>query len=486
VRAWGTDAEQLLGAHPDLSIIRCRQLTELFVRTCEHRFQLVQRQGLASRLSGLRGYLPHFTLLDLGRVRSHGNAAVHVNSLAMPGPGMWSKKARQAVLVLAQAWCWYLDAEPPKRLRGLPGHDPLSERNQLSATLDEAERAIEVYRDTSAAEHLVDRVKGRLRGNGLTDDERDLMTLRMDSIELSAANYTGDATTHHGDGRSSRILAWGDHEAIDELVHFNNRRAVAHLNRLDHQGAIQLLEPFLDWRRAHEEWAPPSLSTVEMRDWQRGALLGTLGQAHAIRAHALEEPHGLATARDCFAEARSMFTEPNDIERQVVYRFEALCDLLRMKQKLTATEVAELEELIAQSPPPAWFEQDFHTSAFRIAVALKAARLLGVRPAWVARTAARLTDVPATTALQHPYERIAMGVGHFMAHTLPKVVRQRLTNTAAGQGLEAWLASTHLSTLQAAEPPSPPPILQDWWATNHIAKRWATDPTSILPFNWSA
>jgi hypothetical protein len=105
---WGAEAERLALERPDLSLIRARQLAELFVYLMEFRHQQRHEGALSERIKHLKSkkLLPDQVYSWLNDVRKAGNDAVHIRQTNPPHPEAYSGQARAQLLNIARAWAW--------------------------------------------------------------------------------------------------------------------------------------------------------------------------------------------------------------------------------------------------------------------------------------------------------------------------------------------------------------------------------------------
>ena len=486
--AWGQNAEALLEEHPDLSLVRQRQMVELLVRVVEHRSS--QRFGgdLANRITSLAraGVLRSLDAQDLHWVRRKANDALHVAGLRPVGPGAWDRDAASGLERTARAWArvhevagFAFEAPAGARREG-------RELRSANALLDRAEEAVEAQRDWDGAAELLAQIdEDKLARAGVTQQHLDLIRLRKTSIRLGLSNHRGLPAAPTDGSLVKRVLESGDAAGIDEVVHLLNREAVACLDGRMLQDALQKVDELQGWREASEEFRPEHLAGVPARDWQLGALLGTRGLILAHLGHAERSADRLRGAMDCFAAAVDRFANPEDRHRQVNCRRAALVELARLGLKLDAAEQAELERA-AEAPPLKALEGVPWTSeAFEVALALKAARQLDLRPRWLeqlGQTLAGLSDSDAP--LSHPYERIVGGL-LLALPSPPRRLRRRLQATAEADSLPAWVASMYLAQLDSREAPPPPPSLADWWSRYDLGTRSVEEgPLSALAMNY--
>ena len=193
---------------------------------------------------------------------------------------------------------------------------------------------------------LADRLLTR---TGAADLRAEVLSLQ---VRLSQANHTGDV-----DGAAA---VWEKYLRLEPRLHelgreglrlrteLRNRRAVSLTDRFAYDEAERLLA---DIGRMQEEdqaqmAARFAVSPSELPNYELGACFGTLGQVCAFRS----APGDYEQAEACFRKALSLFPQPADQERQLVYLGHLACDQGEAGRALW-NEVAEaLPELSAGDP----------------------------------------------------------------------------------------------------------------------------------------
>ena len=481
VDAWGADAERFLLRHPDISLIRCRQLVELLVHAAGPG---IPHRDLCDRIDELerRRIFPPKACRKLHDVRKAGNEAAHVSGLSVPGPGAWAQEARRALRITAEVWASFGAAAPGAFILPAAGDASDRARGEADAKLDKAAALVEDGRDLGAAERILGSIReGALRASGVSDRELDLLRLRTVSIRMAIQNHRGGVSGPPDQGLCERLVSWGDARALDQVVHLHNRHAVALLNELKIEEALARVSELEEWRAAPQEFLPGTFAGLEIRDWQRGALLGTRGQALAFLAHAEADPTRLKDALACFELATRCFTEADDLQRQETYGLHALVERVRLGGKLDAGRLALVEAAIDGAPrlPTGWSPE-----SFRVGVALKAALVMGRRPPWIGRLVHELKWIDPDDPVPHPYEQIIGGV-ILAEKSPPKRLRRVLETTADEGGLIGWIAACYLAAADDAPAPSPPGLIRGWWDRYGIAGRPVRGVPGVLPFNYA-
>jgi len=491
LEVWAEDAERMLWTTPDLTLYRCRQLVELLVRVVKHESDEKIGGDLAKQIFVLArlGKISPDVQRDLEWVRKEANDAVHVSGFSVVGQGAWQKKARTALFRTAGAWAAHRGRKRKEELIPPVGDAAKSAFRTAMFRLDMAELLGDRRQEGDRAEAALSKISlSDLRYADVSSDDLLLVALRIDSIRLAIANHRGQIPGPIDDERSRKVFATGDGAAFDELVHYLNRHAVGHLNGARFDEALTAISSLEEWRSASADFAPSALSDVPIRDWQRGALLGTKGQALAFRAHALGDPELIDEAIACFDEALTNFTDPGDRERQQTYRFHALIERVRLGGKASPEDLAELEQAIRDAPVDDVMQDDWHPAAFRVSVCLKASWVTGLKVPWLSQLE-RFLNAQPVAALPHPYEQLVGGLAQLRGSNTSASLRDSLQATAEGKKdpLAGWIAACHLATARGSSTPIPPhSALRDWWTTNEIAARTNDKgPLSAVPFNYA-
>lgn len=478
VAIWGAQAEQFLATDPDLALVRARQLVELLMTD-----QLGPKRyddKLKDRIDRCHHTLSHELRSQLQEVRRDANDAVHPPLDRRPSAEAFRGKARKALRTVARAW-WTVLGKPVPAWKTPPMKSDAARRlAELHAQVDDARDALELDRDNARMSSILTDVDATLPR--LPAGERDHLQLRIHGLRQAQRNHQGHGPQPLPADLHARLVAHRDPAVLDDLCHLYNRFAVAHINRLEFDQAEAYLDSFLEWRQSDEVMLPAVLSETGLPDWQHGALLGSLGQLLAFRDWFTQDAELSARARACFRKAQQHFDEPDDLERQRTYELELLCDDLRRGVTLADDDQRALEELVATQPPESFYRGD-HTPRFRLAVALKAAHLLGERPRWCQKVEEHLLDEKGVVG--HPSERLIAALGRLPRHRLPKSLRQRLVDTAEQHGspLIRWLCSVHVATLDDAPPPTVPAQLAEAYAVLGSEPNSAAD---VLPLNWAS
>lgn len=480
VDVWGASAEQVFQHHPDLTLIRCRQLLELFVSRQERQHSLPSYGSLDERLRRIHPLLDD-PRPSLDKVRRWANEAVHIRSEQVRGPRSWAGRARKALLIMARAWSWEVGRSLPESaiLPELPSAtDELLQKSHLQ--LDAALQLAEARRYERSQE-LLDRLPiDPLRRKGVAEDDLLFLELRRDSVQQANANHRGLPSPPPDLPRSQRLLTLGRPEITDEVLHFHNRVAVGYLDQLAFDDALALLAPLEEWRDATVNFAP---FETDVADPELGAVLGTKGQALAFRAHANEDLADLDAAIACFRRARTLFLDPADQERQSTYLSHAQLERFRLGHG----ELIEAEDLLTHAPHRDLPIDAWSPDAFRVSLALKAARLGGLDVPWAGGLAQRLHPLwKQDRPLRHPYPSIAGGllqVHPRSAHLLRPALERTVERASP---LVSWIASVHLAAFDGGAAPAPPPALRTWWEQADLERRAEEQgPLAVLPFNWA-
>lgn len=356
--------------------------------------------------------------------------------------------------------------------------------DEVHPVLDQAELLLDAHPPDPKGEAMLQGIDlDRLARRGADALDIQLVELRIDSIRRAAANHLGEGPTELNEARSVRLFASGKSEAADEVVHFHNRVAVAHLNHLDLDAALRIMERFRDWRDIRKEFSPFDLGDSPVIDWNRGALLGTEGQAWAFNAHATQDPAHLDRAVECFELAESCFTDPGDRARQQTYRLHALIERARLGARIEA-ELAELRDAIAQVGSLKEVPRD-DVRCWKLAALLKAGWAAGLEIPWLGRLENALTWVSASEALAHPWELVVGGLLLLSRQRSGRLMHAlRATAQQDASELGRWVAASYVAAIEESEAPEPPTALRPWYEKYDMAAR-ASDPLAVVPFNYA-
>ncbi|MCB9672363.1 MAG: hypothetical protein H6734_22995 [Alphaproteobacteria bacterium] len=466
VDVWGEAAENALRSEPDIALVRCRQLLELLVHAIEQRHGIRhsgRKPKLFERLDNLGARVPPEIARRMSRVRQDANSALHVEDLNAVGPRAWEVAARRAIETMAKAWAWFMDT--PHAHITLPHARSVPDKvfEIADRDLDVAERLVEDERNEVAAERLLSKLSpNRLIRKGVPHHAVELLELRVDSIRLAMGNHQGLLPAPLNVARSRRAVATGHSRYADEVVHYHNRYAVGLLNRLQAEEALQAVGQLEEWRSSRAEFAPDPLANLQIRDWQRGALLGTKGQALCFLAHERRDPSLVDQALAAFAAARDYLEEPADLRRQDVYRLHALIEKGRLGGTLNAEELAVLDARIEHAPIEAIGEH-WTPEIFAIAVALKSGWAVDRKVTWAGRLSHQLDAVwRRREPLEHPYELVAGSLLLVHPPSAPRLLAS-LQATADNGGLIGWIASCYIADHAGRPAPTPPDTLSPWW-----------------------
>ncbi|GEM_PF-5597084 len=481
---WAVEAEDLLVEQPDLSLVRIRQMAELLVRALEtrHNLSVDEEDSLFLRIQGLEGFLPARVVTSLHKARMKGNDAVHVSSLNPPAPAVWDKVARKRLLGMARAWAWYLGTPEPHQIVVPESADKRERLTRVEhARLDEAERLVEKERSYAAAEELVVVDFAVLDRGNVDALQLDLIRLRQESIRRAASNHKGEPPSPRDPARSRRLVAWGDPVALEEVVHLHNRHAVALLNVLQLEKALDVVTELVEWRDAREILAPSDLEDLPIRDWQKGAVLGTQGQVLGHLAHARRDPDLARRAAATFQRAKACFSEPGDRDTQDTYRLHALVEVVRQGGALERHERAEVVRLVDAAPLEA-LREGWSVAGFRLAAALKAALVLDLEVP-IDQVLRNLPWVTKETALPHPVSNVA-GALCLLEPGKTSRLLGALRTTVDKSTLNGWRAACFVAAAEGTKPPAPPFNLRPWHDDEAfgLGERSAFDQ---LPFNYA-
>lgn len=490
VDRWGAEAEDLYAEQPDLSLVRCRQLLELAVSVLEGRNSLPRNQaGLRERLDKLEaiGAIDRSQGNEMHGVRQLANEAIHIRTTRHDGPRRWADQARKALRLTARIWCRVARTPLPTTIRLPDAHDIGQQARQMMLLkLDEAEAAVEDDRDFEGAERLLASLDpGKLARRKLSASDLDLLQIRIASIRTAASNHRGEPPAPLDPQKHREVVARGDAALTDEVVHLHNRHAVGMLNLFRIEEALAAVDVLEEWRSGTSLLATGPFEDLHIRDRQRGALLGTKGQALAMLAHATGDSTLLNAACTCFEQARSCFEEPADIERQHVYLLHADIERVRLGAELDE-EARERLESVIDSVPHGTLDAQFKVESFAVGAALKAGWALGCKVPWAGRLAHQLDTLWTTEKpLLHPYEQIAGGLLLLHPAAAHRLI-PALERTRDAGGLIGWISACYLAQHRGEAAPEPPEAFATWW--DHDGVRAWTDghpATAVLPFNYA-
>ena len=496
VAVLGREALEWLPERPDLSLLRARQLIEVFMTVGElhqgRQLPSSERPSLRERGLDLKeaGLLPADLFVRLRSIIDATNQAVHMNTVRVVPPSAFAQPARDAVLFVAQLWAAHAGAPRPATLE-LPPRVPRGRRSVLEAgaLVDQAEDLVSWRRDTEGAEVLLARAEELCAASEVPARGRDLVAARCESLRLAIRNHQGLPPRPVDRARLGRLAADPDGEVRDAIVHLYNRQVVARTNLLDLEGAMAELEALLGERRGRQGWRPADLRDQPIRDYQLGALHGTMGLVWALTAHAEADLDYLDFAQSAFAEAHELFHDDGDRARHVTNQLHVLVERVRLGGVLDTACEQRLAELVACAPidrlVAARTRSDwFDPAAFHVAGALKASVVTGRRVPWLGELLQSLEPVQHDTRLRHPYIQL-VGWTLLASPAAPKRLRSALEHTArhpAADDLLRWLADSFLSPLSAPEPPA---RLEEWWSTHSPAGAPRVGPVCWLPFNYA-
>jgi len=489
----GAEALAWLHERPDLTLLRVRQLLEVLVRTQELEagvHHVGRPPDFSERCWELvrRGLLDAKRTRELTRAYGETSEAVHMFRLQPKPPGVHAGTARRLVLLAAQAWAEALGAPVPERVVP-PDTLPAQWRAafEASALLDLAEEAVERRRDDVRAEELVGRAEALTDGAGLDQATRDRLDARAESVRLAVRNHRGEPPTPIDRERVHRLLAGADASGRDVAVHLLNRRAVASTNVLDLERARAEVEPLVEQRDRAGELRLASGWQARVRDYQLGALHGTLGMIEALSAHAYAEPDLLDEAQAHFDAATGYFTEDDDRDRHVTNTLHTLVERVRLGGELTAAQRARLEALVEESPVEllagkASTDRPWHPASFRVAAAVKACAVLGLRVPWTGQLLQALSFISEDTRLVHPYPGL-VGWTLLCVQAAPRRLRRSLELTAQHEDSEPLIRWISSSFLEPELPRAPGGSAQAWWDELDAGER--SGPVWWLPFNFA-
>ncbi len=483
----GAAAEFAFEKEPDLALWRCRQLLEVLVGRLERDGAIVVGRSLEDRMAAVeRCYGSGFDFPSLHRLRREANEAVHHASGVPRERGMFASGARRGLLTLSRAWAAYTNTAPLPTSLALP-----TDRRSVAQAvldmllhLDELEDAVD-RRDDATVRVLLPAVSDeRIKGSGMPLAQVDVARFRRDSAVLSHANHSGrigDPTI--SEDRVRHVLSIGRWGATEAALHHIARAGVSRLNALSVEEAVDGLVPWVEYATAKTEFAPMGGGSAGVRDWQLGALLGTLGQALCIWGHRDKNESLVREGMRKFEIAERHFLERDDRMRQETYRLHALVEVLRVGGELSEQEKSEVSREVRDAPFVGLHDGAPLAVLYRCAWAAKASWYLGLQPDWLPSAKSVLRSLPLATLRRHP----AVNLVGWMSLLLgpprrPEPACEVLAEVvAAGEPLLSWIAGSFLAETQQCAAPPPPHVIAAWWVA--AAKKWSSArPVDRLPF----
>ncbi len=496
----GADAEWLLSTYPDLAAVRARQLIEVMATHLEgkvtHRH--VHGERLGDRFYDLPpGSLPkevHPGLFE--NIIRDLNKATHYRTTGLRDIGPIGNRAAKHLGALSDVFARIAGVEPTPFVP-LPDTEKSTHHiRRIHLVLDRAQHLADNIRDAEGAEAALQSLSmSDIRRGEPAQEEIDLIELRIDSIRLAIANHRGVSNPPTTSTEQIiRLQRWDDIRGRDEVHHYINRTAISHLNALEIDQAEECISACLNWREFDHEGAKDALGDDPIFDYQRGALLGTLGQIIAMRAHAHQDPLLVDKAIAIFQEASQYFDDEIDQERQHTYRLHGLLERVRLGGSLSEDERLELDCTVRGFDASFLVNPDAQGDIFRLVVALKASSILDIKLPWEAPLLQWAKSLPMGEPLPHPLSAIA-GWMLLKMDNVPKNVESaleatandasRFTQTTNQSELIEWLSAVFLAEHRSEPVPEAPPSLQPWWTTHEIGDRRASTPVAVLPFNYA-
>jgi len=305
-----------------------------------------------------------------------------------------------------------------------PGAMTAEEREQLlRRILDESEDACQIARELDRAEAL-----GRLAlrliaadgwARGLEETTLEGFRSAADSVRVAVANHRG----HGLPGwlkidrvrERSRLLA-GDVTHLDAVALLHNRLAVNALNRFEFAEWRDSAEGLVEILRAERRGAETYFGGAPGPSWGFGALLGTIGQAHALAGFVARDDSLLDRAGECFGEAIDQFTLLADTTRQWTYAAHLQLEKVRLVGDAEfPSRWVEILDVVGEE-----FEADREgfcadpagreawRQAYAVQVLLKRSWLLDDEaPDWAASLADSMGRITDGGSLAHPCQQIA-------------------------------------------------------------------------------
>ena len=486
VDIWGADAERFLFSHPDLALIRLRQLVELLIRILEYQQGTRYIGDLAKKIDLViqNASLESDIADKLHWVRKKGNNAVHVKTLNPKGARAWLKDARTGIKKTAEAWAVALKNKT-FTFRHPPSINIAEEALQHAlVTLDKAEDAIEKKRENKEAELLLQQVNvNHLQQQDVKNVDLDLIRIRILSISLAKTNHQGLTAVKIDPKLMQRVISSGDPASIEELIHLQNRLAVSLLDKRLLEEALHKIDEYKEWSSSSAAFLPSEFVNLPIRNWQLGALLGSRGMILMHLGHATFDVEKIREAISCFKEAKDLFLDDVDKNRHHNNHLAALVDLGQMGETLSEQEISLLKQTIQNAPIEQLEEVNWSPLAFQVSLALKAARLLNIQPKWINKLAHIIANFQHKEQLSHPYEQIVGGVLLEIKRP-PSILKQKLQATTANPGIPGWIATIYLDAINGTHSPPPAHSVQ-WWNLYQMGKRSTEKgPLSVLAFNY--
>lgn len=526
----GADAETFLHTDPDLTLLRARQLLELFALVLERRGDpRVVPDNLDDRLRLLRyaWNIPEPVWKGIDAVRRFANDAVHVERTGPKQPSVFANSARKALPLLHRGLVWLsgqLEGQVPDVVYKPPTSSSKGEPvvfDGLMHRLDDIEELVDVHyaleQAATALAGLDTELEREVRQRRVGQNQLSLLRLRSRSIERARLNHLGEtvrpADTATVEELGRPLIASGLPEAIEEVTEFRNRIAVGYLNALDFERAIDTLEPIVSWQRGQAAQFGEAFGDAPVVNALLGRVLGTRGQALAFRGHAYLDRRSLQDALACFDEAGTLFVEAADKARQATYAAQTLVERAKHfgdvelseadQQRLAASAVCWVQDAAVFAADPL-LRSHPRAHAFGVALGLKHAYVTGTRPDWFMAVCEALSAASSPTAPfpGHPYEQL---IGYLMLlHPggVPSVLARAARGAEEPDTLPGHVARTfalersrRASQLDAGEldryRDHLPSALSGWWSEYEIDKRLrgllngsTASALHLLPFNY--
>ncbi len=483
----GEDAERALQERPDIAMIRCRQLAEVFATGI---LQKLDRplgrghEGLNDWIDTLRGIQDPSTttpVMNLQRLQLGGNRAVHHRYGSDP-----HYTTQEALTLIRAAWQvgnWFqqnfgdgngvtfTEPEPVVEFLGqvqapvpqAPVPLQANRFDQWDQELNELEAGIDLAREEMSEELT------RWRDRTGTDDplqgmepwQNAYLRLRFSSIELARRNHQGEQP-HQADlpfdpELMQLLLDEKLPAASDPILHFHNRWVISQTNAYRFEDAYLKIEELVEnHRRIIQGWTE-AFSVPTYIDYEFGALLGTSGQVIALWAWEDDEPGLLDEAMARFDEARTHFKAAHHQARQDSYWGHAYVERMRRdpewqpspEQKARWDTIEKRAQADLQKVIGSPFDTGQWHHAFGVALLLKHAAVSGQpfpqSDALAQALSGALAGRPEnwTPNSANPYEQIVGLLGLVHPGGLPRRLRGLMDRLADLPGLSGFVANLY-------------------------------------------